>query len=570
MQIKVSDYVVKFLIQKHIKTVFGYPGGVVCHLFDSFKKFENEISLKLNYHEQASSFAACSYALASGNIGAAIATSGPGAVNLVGGICNAWFDSIPVIFITGQVDTYMLKDKLKIRQFGFQETDIVSIVKPVTKYCVRILKPEQIEYELEKACHYALNGRKGPVLIDLPADVQRAFIDKNKVRKYKPNEKCNTDFNHRLILNNLNRAKRPIIIAGAGIKQSGSSELFNKFVQKWQIPVVMSMPSVDAVEYESPYCCGFIGTNGHRYANISLIKSDLIIALGTRLDIKQTGAKRNIFSSDKKLIRVDIDKGELEFKVLKNEVGVNVDLNVFFKKMLEYEVDFASRDKNWLLTVNSIKSKLEFQNDTEIAHKFVRRISNIAGCNVQYTLDVGQNQVWAAQAIEFKKGQNVFMSSGLGTMGYSLPASIGVFEALKKPVIAFAGDGGVQMNIQELQYIAANKIPVYVIVLNNKTLGMIRHFQEKNFSSRYILTTKNTGYHALNFEKAALAYGIKYKKILSVNELEYINFQNITEPMIIEIVLPDTTYLKPNFGKEVIYDQEPQIDRELLKQILNM
>lgn len=568
MQIKVSDYIIKFLIQKQIKTIFGYPGGVVCHLIDSVRKFDDKISIKLNYHEQASSFAACSYALASGNMGAVIATSGPGALNLVTGIANAWFDSIPVIFITGQVDTYMQKGKLKIRQSGFQETDIVQIVKPITKYAVKIDKADNIKYELEKAYSLALNGRKGPVLIDVPADIQRAFIDEENLKGYKIKE-IKKDFSAKNVFKLLNNAKRPIILAGAGAKHKSSKKLLNKFIEKWQIPFVTSMSAFDIFEYDNPFNLGFIGTNGHRYANISLAKADLILSLGNRLDIKQTGNKRNIIPEYKTLIRVEIDKEELKHKLLKNETGINIDVKEFLEKMLEFKPDFIKRDKNWNLITGKIKSCLEFKNDTEEAHIFLRKISAFAPEDFQYTLDVGQNEVWAAQALEIKKGQNVFMSAGLGAMGYSLPASIGVYEALKKPVIMISGDGGMQMNLQELEYISKNNVPVLMIVLNNRALGMIRHFQEKNFNSNFYLTTKDTGYYAPDFEKIAFSYGIEYKKIVNKEQIDGTIFE-IKKPKLVEILLRENTCLIPNFGKEILYKQEPLMDENSFIELMKL
>ena len=315
---KVSDYIVEFFIEKNITDVFGYPGGMVTHLMDSFKKYEKSISAHVNYHEQASSFCACGYGQIKNIPGVAYATSGPGATNLLTGIANAYFDSTPTIFITGQVNTYEAKGELGVRQKGFQETDIVAMAKPITKYAKYIEFAEDIVYELEKAYQISMEGRKGPVLLDIPMNIFRANIEVNKAKKYEHKiEEENT--NIEIILSKLLKAKKPLIVAGAGIDLNGLNYEFKEMINKLGIPVVTSMIAIDLQNYNSKYNFGFIGAYGHRCANFLIEKADLIITLGTRLDCRQTGANKEFFARNAEIIRIDIDKDEMDNKIKEND-----------------------------------------------------------------------------------------------------------------------------------------------------------------------------------------------------------------------------------------------------------
>lgn len=331
---KVTDYIVEFLIDKEITDIFGYPGGVICHLIDSLTKYPGKIHAHINYHEQASAFAACGYAQESHKLGVAFATSGPGATNLMTGIANAYFDSIPTLFITGQVDTYSLKREIPIRQCGFQETDIVLMVKPITKYAIRIDNPMDIRYELEKAYTIATSGNPGPVVIDLPADVQRAMIEVKECIGYVPEPDTKYDYNN--IVEELNHAiknaNRPCMLIGNGVKQTGMRRKIENLIEKLNIPAVFSMPAFDILENSNKLNFGFIGANGHRFANFILGKSDLIVTIGTRMDLKQVGNERGKFAFQAKIIRIDIDEGNLVYRVHENEKQIRADIRPLLMK----------------------------------------------------------------------------------------------------------------------------------------------------------------------------------------------------------------------------------------------
>ena len=560
---KVTDFLVQYLIKKSVSHVFGYPGGVICHFMDSLTKFK-EIRSHVTYNEQGAAFAACGYAQATHNLGVAFSTSGPGATNLITGVANAYFDSIPVLFITGQVDTYALNNTNGIRQRGFQETDVVNMVKPITKYAVRIDNPDSIKFYLEKAIFYALSGNPGPVLLDIPADVQRADINCDKLDSFtvisKKTKKCNIG----PLLDALQESKRPVLLIGNGVKISNSINEITKTIETLNIPTISSLPSFDVLPYNHPNNFGFIGTNGHRYANFVFGKADLIISIGSRLDIRQIGLKRNRFLKGKKLVRIDIDQNQLNYKVVEEEIDYCVNIKDFILDMQQLRFDFS--DWNGVCTI--IKNKLIGYDDAEY-NKIYSSISGVLPNNIFITLDVGQNQIWFAQSARLK-GQRVYMSAGHGSMGYSLPAAIGVHFATGKEVYSFNGDGGLMMNIQELQFVKREKLPIKIVCFNNHALGMIRGFQERNFGKNYSLTTEKSGWQSPNFEKIAEAFGLPYIRIEQSSDVH--KMKNLPlGPVFVEISYSGETNLIPNFGKtDFIQDQLPEIDKKLYEEIMKL
>lgn len=568
---KVTDYIVEFIISKKVTDIFGYPGGVICHFIDSTSKYSDKLQTHINYHEQAAAFAACGYAQNTGKIGVAFSTSGPGVTNLVTGIANAYYDSIATIFLTGQVDTYGLKGNLPIRQKGFQETDVISMVRGITKYAVRVDNPQSIKYELEKAFFYATEGNPGPVVIDLPADVQRSEINEMELEGFSSEmPEYNLQELVGIIKKNLLKSERPCFLIGNGVKQAGQVEQIRQLVNEIEIPTVFSMPAFDILPYECPYNFGFIGANGHRYGNFVLGKSDLIISIGSRLDLKQVGNSRTDFAPQAKLIRIDIDDKAFRYPVHSNEVCLLADvrqlLPMLFKEMKN---QYKCRAK-WNQVCLMIKKEL-YGYDDETYTDLIRKFGKVIPNHSIITTDVGQNQVWIAQQLQIRDDQTVHMSTGHGAMGYALPAAIGAYYGKKRPVFCFNGDGGIQMNIQELQYLSREKIPVHVIVLNNHALGMIRGFQEANFDKNYTQTIEGYGYSSPNFEKIASAYDLQYVKISGEKDIALFTNVNINQPSLIEIEMPVNTSLSPNFGRNgLIQDQRPYLDRELYEKLMRL
>ena len=547
---KASDYIVEFLLSRNITDVFGYPGGMVTHLMDSLSK--SSVRSHVTYHEQGAAFAACGYAQTTGNVGVAYATSGPGATNLLTGICNAYFDSIPTLFITGQVNSFEYKGDLGVRQRGFQETDIVSMASPVTKYAVRITDASGLRWYLEYAFYIAMEGRRGPVLLDIPMDIFRADIDPSSLEGFDiPSYERNASYDE--LLKVLSEAERPVILAGSGIKTAGVTRELNEVARRLNIPVVTTMLAVDA----APDSYGFIGAYGNRTANFIVAKSDLVISLGARLDVRQTGAKRENFAPDAKIVRVEIDKGELSLKAHANEIQIHADV----KDVLNILLNAEAKDlTGWNKVCAKIREELK-DIDDRLPNKLVSKISEVIPGDSVITTDVGQNQVWVAQSFKVKDGQRIFFSGGHGAMGYSLPAAIGCAVADGKDVYSFSGDGGIQMNIQELQTIAREKLPVKIILFNNSALGMIRHFQEMYFEDNYAQTVPEGGYTVPDFKAISEAYKIPYRSVRNEEDIDGKLF-DVEGPLFVEVSITEPTYVYPKleFGKPN-QDQEPLLDR---------
>lgn len=569
---KVSEYIVKYLIEQEITDVFGYPGGMVTHLIDSLGKHANEIATHITYHEQGAAFAACGYAQASGKVGVAFATSGPGATNLITGICNAYFDSIPTVFITGQVNTFESRKENGIRQKGFQETDIVSMVKEVTKKAFYINDAERVPDILAESFRIATQGRRGPVLLDIPMDILKAdisgFYPISKLENLYIED--NSPYLEDVLKAELSKAHRPCLLLGNGIKQTDNIDKVRRLVRNCSIPVVSSMLAVDLIpetEKNGVYY-GFVGAYGNRTANFVVAKCDLLICIGSRLDVRQVGINRENFAPQAKIIRIDIDENELLNRVHIDEIQVKMQitqaLTIFERTLLNYEFNME-----WLEVCREIKARVKYIDEKE-PNRIINKVSKAIPDRYSIVTDVGQNMVWVAQSFKMQENQRLYMSGGHGAMGYALPAAIGIYYATRKPVICFCGDGGFQMNIQELQFVACNQLPITMIVLNNEALGMIRHFQEMYFSGRYYYTIENGGYTVPDFCKVAAAYQIDTIRINRIEELDCVDWHKL-RPQLIEIMLDVNTVVSPKleFGKPN-QDQEPLLERNLYQYLMNL
>ena len=569
---KVSDYIVKFLIEKGITDVFGYPGGSISHLIDSFGNFKEDIKAHVTYHEQSAAFAASAYASVNGRLGVAYATGGPGVTNLVTGIGHAYYDSIPVIFLIGDVNTYEARKNLPIRQRAFQETDNISIVRPLTKYAVYVDNPEKIRFYLEKAFYYATEGRCGPVVVDLPMNIQRAEVDENLMQGFEPDIRFSDSnkINYTEQLKEaLRQADRPCLILGNGAKKPEMQGLVKGAVEHMGIPYVTSMIAFDILG-NHPQNFGFIGAYGVRTANFILAKCDLVLSIGSRLNIRQVGAKREFFAPDAQIFRVDIDEGELEYKVHDTERSFCMTAEAALQALMDISVpkDYYG----WMSVCREIREELDGYDD-ELPNEYVKILGGLMPEGIPITTDVGQNQVWVSQSFPLKPGQRFLFSGGMGAMGHALPAAIGTYYGSGgKITCCFCGDGGLQMNIQELQYIAREQLPIKIIVFNNNALGMIRHFQEMYFDGRFFQTKPEGGYSAPDFTRIANAYGIRGVSVEHPNELlQYKDVLQDQKAVLIEIRMRENTYICPKleFGKPN-QDQEPSLDRKLYHRLMKL
>lgn len=565
---KASDYIVEFLIAHKITDVFGYPGGMVTHLMDSFGKYSEKITTHLNYHEQACAMAACAWAEITGLPGVAYATSGPGATNLLTGIACAYFDSIPCIFITGQVNTYEQKDELGVRQKGFQETDIVSITQTLTKKSIMVRSTQELPGVLEDAYRVSMEGRKGPVLIDIPMNVFRGELIEQSATNNNSHIKENDDVDRiaNEIIETLKNAKRPVILAGHGIALSQTTDLFRHFVKATGIPTVTSMLGVDTIPSNDPCCFNMIGAYGVRWANHIINHSDCVLCLGSRLDCRQTGVNKSQFAPFASIIRVDIDSGEMENVTKTGEKQYCVLLEQLIPALDKKCTHTKWLFEQWRQCCENIKTVLASVDRDEPGNLFAQTLGEVLPERVTVTTDVGQNQVWIAQSMAIGDSQRLLSSGGHGAMGYSLPAAIGASIATRKPVVCVTGDGGFQMNIQELETVVREKLPVKIILLNNHALGMIHHFQEMYFDSCFIQTEAATGFTVPDFQSIAKAYGIK--TLFAPNREDLEEALTTEYPVFIEIPLPQNTHVFPKLGlNKPIHEQEPPLPPEVQKRV---
>ncbi|MCK9320938.1 MAG: thiamine pyrophosphate-binding protein [Bacteroidales bacterium] len=555
---KVATFIAKFLKSKQIDTVFELQGGMITRIIDELHN-QGGIKIVSVHHEQAAAMAADAYARVKNIPGVALATSGPGATNLITGIGNCFFDSVPAIFITGQVNLNEQKADRPIRQLGFQETDIVSIIKPITKAAYSVKRAADIPNIFEQAYNISLQGRPGPVLIDIPMDIQNGecdesieFIDSNI--EYSDNKEIE-DFISKL-QQELKNSKKPLLLLGRGVRVANLVSEIRHFIEKLNIPVVMSLNGIDSIPYDNKNRIGFIGSYGNRWANYALGVSDLLLVLGSRLDLRQTGADIPTFTKGKKIFHVDIDKGELNNRIESFAV-LNSDLKIFLQQISKNKFEPLSNPE-WLEEINQQKTKkndiMELNSIKGInPNIFIHKLSSKSELAKAFTTDVGNNQMWAAQSIEINTEQLFLSSSGMGAMGYSLPAAIGSCFAFGiEPIVSISGDGGFQINIQELQTIVRNNLPIKIVIMNNHSLGMIRQFQDSYFNSCYQSTV--WGYNSPDFSKVAEAYGIESFSIDKNEDIEKgldMLWKNPNSPFLLNVSIDIHTNVYPKmlFGK---------------------
>ena len=581
---KISDYIVDFLYKKNIDTIFGYQGGMVTHIANSIHEHENMRFVQV-YHEQTAAFAAVGYARYTNNIGVAIATSGPGATNMITGIADAFFDSIPTIFITGQVNTHEYKYDKPIKQLGFQEANIVEILKPITKYIKLVDKAEDIPAELEKCFNIAISGRKGPVLLDIPMNVQREILKfdtdnsnfKSIIPDYNMPQSQVVEF-----FSLINNAHQPLILVGGGVYSADAIKECREFIEFTQIPFVSSLLGKNCCDEYSELYVGTIGSYGNRCANMAIANADLLIVLGARLDIRQTGSVVNKFVPQGKIIQIDIDVNELEFSRIKTDLKIHIDIKQFLTKILQntFDIDKGHLLK-WFGYFNNLKTKFNQVSEVNNIKKpapydLINWLNQISNSEDVFCADVGQNQMWAMQMLKLKSQQGFFTSGGLGSMGSALPISVGIAFAQRKnnkesTIFSINGDGGAHMAIQSLMLIKQYNLPIKVIIINNHALGMITQFQELYFNNVTTGTTYEGGYQVPDFSGIAIAYGLQYFKIDMRNEKkfdssEFVDFLNCRN-CILEYVIDSDSRVNPKLEfNQPIYNPSPNLSKKELSE----
>lgn len=536
-----GEIIIESLIKEGVEVVFGYPGGAVINLYDSL--YHSNLKHYLGRHEQGVAHAADGYARSSGKVGVCFATSGPGGTNLITGLANAQMDSIPVVAFTGQVSSSLIgKD-------AFQEADITGISLPVTKHNFLVTDIKDLARTIKEAFYIAQTGRPGPVLIDLAKDVTQAIAEFNYPSQvdlpgYKP-----TFEGHKLQINKaakaINNAKRPLLYVGGGAVISGAEEEIIELAEKAKIPVTTTLMALGVYPEDRDLALEMLGMHGTQYANMATLETDLLIAVGARFDDRVTG-KLEEFASQADIIQIDIDPAEIG-KNIEIEIPIVGDVKNVLQE-LNPLVEEKEKEE-WQARIKELKEKypLKYTDDgsEEIKPQYImEEIDKYTNGNATIVTEVGQHQMWAAQFHKYKKPRQFITSGGLGTMGFGLPAAIGAKIAQpEEEVILIAGDGSIQMNIQELGTIQEYNIPVKIIIFNNKYLGMVRQWQEMFFDKRY----SSTKIPAPNFVKIGEAYGIWAKTVEKKSDLdtalkEVMDHQG---PAILDVHIPEEENVYP-------------------------
>ncbi len=559
---KASDALAKFLIAHRVQTCFELVGGMITHMLDSLAE-SGQFNIVSMHHEQSAAFAAEGVArhTRGKTIAVAMGTSGPGATNLITGIGSCWFDSVPCLFITGQVNTRELKGERAIRQQGFQELDIVEVVRSLTKYAARVDRAEDLLPELHKALSAALSGRQGPVLLDIPNDVQRVDIPDALVEKWlkMPLEIHSGPEVTPTALKELEAlckdAQRPLICIGGGARWADSMDGWLLAADKLGIPYVSTLMGHERVVARNNYF-NMIGSYGNREANWAVQNCDLLIVIGARLDVRQTGSDVDDFARKARVVQVDIDPAQLDNRV-QADLNICATAKSFFQAFPLREATFPKLDKNWL-------SELSIQRDRAQPNEYAdwgispselfKKLNHIlAGHPVDYVCDVGNHQMWAAQSLRLSPDQAVHYSGGMGAMGFAFPAALGIALQSRHKAVVISGDGSLQINIQELDTLNRLGLDVTIIVMNNSVLGMVKNFQDMYFDGRDQSTKK--GYSSPSFTDIAVAYGIVAHRIDNAAEMDRILplIADHKGPLLIEVMMEGATECRPRlaFGSKL-------------------
>lgn len=552
-----ADLLIKCLENQGVELIFGYPGGSVLPLYDSL--YDESIPNILTRHEQGAVHAAEGYAKATGKPGVVIVTSGPGATNVVTGIADAMIDSVPLVVITGQVTTP------GIGKDAFQEADMLGITVPITKNNYQVRDIEELPRIVNEAFHIATTGRKGPVLIDLPKDITTLKANPKidnvvQLESYQPTTTPSILQIERL-MNLLKKAKKPIVLVGGGVVAANGGKELRQFVEKYQLPTVSTLLGLGLLPHDHPNFLGMGGMHGTYAANMAMMETDLLINIGSRFD-DRLACSPDAFAPHAKVAHIDVDPVEIG-KIIKTDVPIVGDAKIALEQMLSIEVE-APECQEWreLCEERKVKYPLKYERDEEIIkpQEVVEIVGRITEGKAYVVTDVGQHQMWAAQYYPFQFPKQLITSGGLGTMGYGIPAGVGVkFGKPNESVVVFVGDGGFQMTNQELAILNQNNLDIKFVLMNNQSLGMVRQWQEKFFNER---RSQSVFHEQPDFMKMAEAYGIANKKITEPNNLE----KELTEafatpgPMLIEVMICNREHVLPMIPAGMPNDQMLGVD----------
>jgi acetolactate synthase-1/2/3 large subunit len=589
--IRVADYIMKTLADRGVTEIFLVTGGGAMFLNDAVAK-EKRLKPVCNHHEQACAMAAEGYARIKGEIGVINVTTGPGGINALNGVYGAWTDSIPMLVLSGQVkrETYVrtFKNLKNLRQLGDQEADIVGMVKGITKYAVTVDKPEEIRYHLEKALFLATTGRQGPVWLDIPIDVQSSLIEEEKIKGFEQEPKAAVKLETVCdgVVERLNKAKRPVILAGSGIRLAQAESVFEKVIRKLGIPVTTAWTAIDLLDSNDPLYCGRPGSVGNRAGNFTVQNADFVLIIGTRLSIRQVSYNAKSFARGAYKVYVDIDKEEFKKPYIKLDENIQADAKEFLEQLekslskVEYDAKKYSEWLNWCKKrVAKYAGNIEKSQDGKNLNPyyFFKELFTQLPKNSVVACANGAASVMPFQVGDIKKGQRVFTNAGSASLGYELPAAIGAaFARPKNEIVCLGGDGSIQFNLQELQTIIEHRLPIKIFVIDNGGYLSIKTTQTSFFDGRLIGEGPESGLSFPDLIKVGKAYGFSTYSVSKTNiDIELKKILSDKKPLIAVVKVDSKQPIEPKVsskrlpdGKMVsspLEDMAPFLDRDEFK-----
>ena len=580
--IRVADYIMQRIVEQNVRHLFMVTGRGILYLSDAAAKQEGLQCVSV-HHEQAGAYAAMAYAQYNGTLGACLVSTGCAGTNAITGVLCAWQDEVPCLFVSGQntLKETVRHTGLPIRTFGQQEADIVNIVSPITKYAVMVEDPLRIAYELDKALYLAQNGRKGPVWVDVPLDVQNMRVDPETLERFVPEKEVFLPSKNDVVFvaEALRKAERPVLLIGNGVRSAGAIEILKSLVLSYKLPVVYANSAVDVFDSDNALSLGVVSSMAaNRAANFAVQNADFILVLGNRLTSMTVGSAPEKFAREAVIAVVDIDSAEHKKQTVNIDRMIKADVKAFLQALIQEklsEVPLAWQNKclHWKKIFPKCESARKEGEKIDLYH-LADELSRFLAPEAVLVCDAGLEELIMPSTISFREGQRCLQPVSQGAMGYALPASVGAYLSSKKQTVAVIGDGSVMMNLQELQTIAHHRYPIKILIANNDCYAVIRNRQLDLFRTRTIGTDETNGVSCPNFEKVAAAFGICYRKIENAKQMSEILPEVLAaeEPVICEIITsPKQTFLHSSFARSKsgrfvqrpLEDQSPFLPRDV-------